>query len=415
MFFFTSNILSRFFSKNPSFLLLFIALYPSVHGDLLALGKIKNPENVRVLLTRQTAAVSFEITGDVQLFAGGVKRAEVRKKNIANIRVAGNRLLVNIAGNEFSDTSFTFLPKTEESSFKLNNRVYSGTFSLFVRDKASLLINTIGFNSYLESVLSAELGKLEFASITSFLEAFAVVVRTYTLLRIASPRDGYDVESSTVDQLYLGINTLPAYAEAVGKTDRKVLYCDDGLAPVFYHTACGGMTESYANIYGGKSFAHLSPVSDGMPPACTEYRGFMWVDSISIADIIDNLNAQKYVKNDAADSIEAIRIESRFPSGRVNKLLITFGSGDTVSVFSNKIRSILTRKKNRILRSTLFEFIPLSESDSGDYVIVKGRGNGHGVGLCQWGAMKMSKENSTAEEILSHYFPGTVERIIDEE
>ena len=49
---------------------------------------------------------------------------------------------------------------------------------------------------------------------------------------------------------------------------------------------------------------------------------------------------------------------------------------------------------------------------SGNDFIFYGRGWGHGVGMCQWGAMAMAEQGYTAEKILAHYYPGTSVRKI---
>ena len=72
-------------------------------------------------------------------------------------------------------------------------------------------------------------------------------------------------------------------------------------------------------------------------------------------------------------------------------------------LYGNEIRSrIRTAKKNRMLWSTLFEV-----ERSGSDIIIKGKGFGHGVGLCQWGAIGQSRQGKSYKQILEHYFPGT--------
>ena len=56
-----------------------------------------------------------------------------------------------------------------------------------------------------------------------------------------------------------------------------------------------------------------------------------------------------------------------------------------------------------ILKSTLFNI----NLDDNKNIVITGKGNGHGVGLCQWGAIGQSKKGIGYKEILNHYFPGT--------
>jgi len=79
------------------------------------------------------------------------------------------------------------------------------------------------------------------------------------------------------------------------------------------------------------------------------------------------------------------------------------GEEISVKIYGNDIRGVLkTGEGKSDLWSTLFD----TEKD-GDRIIINGKGFGHGVGLCQWGAIHLSKEGWNYEDILEHYFPGT--------
>ncbi len=75
----------------------------------------------------------------------------------------------------------------------------------------------------------------------------------------------------------------------------------------------------------------------------------------------------------------------------------------SIIIKGNEIRSILrTADGKNILWSTLFDLSLKSNS-----IVIRGKGFGHGVGLCQWGAMALSQKGWSYEEILNHYYPGT--------
>jgi stage II sporulation protein D len=104
--------------------------------------------------------------------------------------------------------------------------------------------------------------------------------------------------------------------------------------------------------------------------------------------------------------VDDIYISSRFESGRVNELEIIL-SGDTgrkeVLLYGNDLRwRIRTAKNNSVLWSTLFNV-----ERSGNEITLNGKGFGHGVGLCQWGAIGQSRQGKNYKQILAHYFPGT--------
>ncbi|MBK7377809.1 MAG: hypothetical protein IPJ03_02200 [Ignavibacteriales bacterium] len=105
--------------------------------------------------------------------------------------------------------------------------------------------------------------------------------------------------------------------------------------------------------------------------------------------------------------LKILKILSRFPSGRVNELQLDLQDSNSfekhVSLFGNSMRSIIRNSDNSaILRSTLFDIETLEDS-----IKISGRGNGHGVGLCQWGAIYQSQNKKNYKTILDFYFPGT--------
>ena len=104
-----------------------------------------------------------------------------------------------------------------------------------------------------------------------------------------------------------------------------------------------------------------------------------------------------------------MRVRSRSRSGRVWELAVTTTSGEII-VPAHALRLVLRRagRPEQILRSNLFK-IAVRRAASGDtasVVIASGAGSGHGVGLCQTGAIGMARDGSAAEEILTHYYPG---------
>jgi len=110
---------------------------------------------------------------------------------------------------------------------------------------------------------------------------------------------------------------------------------------------------------------------------------------------------------DSNDFLKDIKVIKRAPSGRVIELELVFGDR-IVSLKYDQIRKILRGENGEMLRSTLFRII-IEKNQSGDIVTVRlvGGGNGHGVGMCQWGAIGMANAGYRFQEILKHYYRGT--------
>ncbi len=156
------------------------------------------------------------------------------------------------------------------------------------------------------------------------------------------------------------------------------------------------------NVFSSNDEPYLRSIKDGNDPFCSIAPNFEWEETYSDKTFLERLKTSGYDIN-SAERIIQIKINNRFPSGRVDELEIDLSGGETVKLYGNKIRSIIRTADNRsILRSTLFN-IYFNNSE----INIIGKGNGHGVGLCQWGSIGMSQKGYDYKYILSHYFPGT--------
>ena len=185
-----------------------------------------------------------------------------------------------------------------------------------------------------------------------------------------------------------------------------ILKYDDNTATIFYHSTCGGFTESSQNVFTKSQIPYLISIKDGNGPNCNISPRYEWEEIYSRESIVKRLKDYNLLDNKNY-SIEYITIASRYNSGRVNELEIVitddFDEESIVTIKGNEIRSILRTANNKsILWSTLFDV----QLDS-DKIIISGKGFGHGVGLCQWGAISLSKNGRSYSEILDLYYPGT--------
>ncbi|HEX9253288.1 MAG TPA: SpoIID/LytB domain-containing protein, partial [Ignavibacteriaceae bacterium] len=176
---------------------------------------------------------------------------------------------------------------------------------------------------------------------------------------------------------------------------------------MFYHSTCGGQTEDVSNVFSKKNIAYLSGVKDGDQPFCKISPRYEWSENYTESTFVDRLYAAQIIESKNY-KISDIKINSKFSSGRVNELEIILSDSDggekNVFMFGNRIRNIIrTGDSKSILKSTLFN-ITLDDKKN---ILITGKGNGHGVGFCQWGAIGQSKMGIDYKEILNHYFPGT--------
>lgn len=191
----------------------------------------------------------------------------------------------------------------------------------------------------------------------------------------------------------------------VDSTRGQLLFYNGNIATIFYHSTCGGYTENVENVFKSNSFPYLISKKDGSPENCIISPRFNWEESLSENLIIKRLLESNYI-TDKNCKLKSIDIISRFNSGRVKELKLSIIENKKlkeVFLYSNNIRFVLRNSKGSILPSSNF----LIQKQTGNVYRLKGIGYGHGVGICQWGSIKLSKDGTNFKEILNYYFPKT--------
>ncbi|OQW47417.1 MAG: hypothetical protein A4S09_15325 [Proteobacteria bacterium SG_bin7] len=264
----------------------------------------------------------------------------------------------------------------------------SGKFSRFI------VLGVLKLESYLTGVLP---GEMPLSWPLEALKAQLVTARTYTLKQIENRRNEiYDVDSTVRDQLF--IYDAPMTDEkkknlnlALEATRGLVLSNTKGdVVLANYHADCGGQTELAKNVwnYGVTGVA----VSDY---TCAFRPSGQWTFRISTQRLLNKIRSE--VTAPSSSKLASIELMSSTVSGRVNVLGFVFADGSRSEIMATRLRELLGYS---LLKSTRFEAFLL-----GDQITFTGRGFGHGVGLCQWGARDLAKSGKSFREILAHYFP----------
>ncbi len=260
---------------------------------------------------------------------------------------------------------------------------YSGKIEVFKGKNGLFVVNELPIEEYIKGVVKVEVGEnwpLE------ALKAQAVAVRTYAIYNVEYKKDGvYHVTSSTLSQLYKGLKTDPNVEEAVNSTRGEILTYNGKPVNALYHSTSGGLTELPEEIFG-KAFPYLKSVE------CDSSSSpfYIWERRIQLKELERLLR----LKN-----LEVVDVDSTTKTGRAKE--VKFTGKEYEKLFSaNELRKILGWKR---LPSTWF-----SISMYDDLVIFKGKGYGHGVGMCQWSAMEMAKKGASYKDILAVFYPGTV-------
>ncbi len=301
-------------------------------------------------------------------------------------------------------------------------------------DDGITLINRLPLETYLECVVGSEMNP---EAPLEFLKAHAVISRSWALGKILGnhPEDNagridtpdtligwddtashtsFDVCSDDHCQRYQGIQPIsPQALEAIRSTAGEVLLNPDGsLLDARFSKCCGGHTERFSTCWQDYEVTGLDSIDD---PWCApekvtsevlrsvvkDYdlsaaKATGWREVISKADIEGNLR-QKFGRS--VGTIKTIEAIKRGASGRISLLRIEGSEGALTLGKELWIRRLLSPTH---LYSSWFEI-----EDKGEYLILRGRGWGHGVGLCQIGAARMALDGAPYPRILSFYYPAT--------
>ncbi len=371
--------------------------------------------NIRVLINENQDQFELSVDSKIRLVSGNNVLAKIKSGNKLFITLQSPQIQINISDTKFTADSFFLVSDDDDSIIRVNNKKYRGRIKIFSANSQIKIINQIGLEDYVKGVITKEMPVGRGDENYEALKAFSICIRTYALVKIFERKAYYDIYPDTRDQVYGGADAENSYTNSVvDETKGLILSYNDSPAVIFYHAACGGFTEDVKNVFTNNDLPYLKSIKDGNDPFCSIAPKFYWTEEFSEELFLSRLFDAGLI-NSKDFSIKQIEIKSRFESGRVNELVITLSTpgkiDKKISLYGNKIRGIIkTADGKSILRSTLFDV----SIDKNKNVIISGKGYGHGVGFCQWGAIGQSKQGINYKTILNHYFPGIqIEKIYD--
>jgi stage II sporulation protein D len=226
----------------------------------------------------------------------------------------------------------------------------------------------------------------------------------------------YDMLATVADQVYGGVDAeRPLSDAAVAATHNMVMMYDGRVINAPYHSNSGGVTAAASEVWRSGDEPYLVSVSDRIP-GTDHYYGedsprFKWTRTLSgseLASLIDRYLPQySSAQRGRVGTLRKITVTGRTPSGRVAGLVFETDRG-RFTVRGNDVRFILRTPGGDILPSTLFTVD--EDTDKRGRVTqltINGGGNGHGVGMDQWGAIARARAGQDVLTILRTYYPGT--------
>ncbi|MCD6248888.1 MAG: SpoIID/LytB domain-containing protein [candidate division Zixibacteria bacterium] len=300
------------------------------------------------------------------------------------------------------------IPRGVGNRVKFDKRRYRGIMRLLPRGEVVRVINIVYMEDYLRGVVPPEIGARTEYELEA-VKAQAIAARTYAMAHLKQyAGEPYDVKSSIMDQVYDGASGENKLAnKAIDQTAGRVIMYQDELINAYFHSTCGGRTDDIADVWDRKDIPYLKSVDD--QEACSWSKYYNWSETFTEQQLRGRI--EQYLASDRGrdlriGQITDLSIVDRTAGGRVRKLLVRTDL-DVFSFQKDRIRWVIGRTSNPdlILPSDRFDLD--IERDSGQNIVrvtFQGQGYGHGVGMCQCGAIGHSRNGWSCDSILTHYY-----------
>jgi stage II sporulation protein D len=313
---------------------------------------------------------------------------------------------------------------TENRFVVANGRRYRGRINITSGRGGLTVVNRVNVESYVAGVVGPEIGARRPDEVAAVL-AQAVVSRSFAVKnRGRWEAFGFDAYADTRDQVYLGVAVETNQVwDAVRRTAGQVLRYNGDVIDAYFHSTCGfstaGVEEAFAT---SRTRPYLRPVSDARGDGaggghyyCDISPRFRWReewDASKLRAILSRtLPTVTPLSGDGLQRITDVTVSRTTRSGRVGELRIVFERGD-IRVAGPDVRSVLRPDADRLLSSAAFQLTVTKANGEVTRLVAAGAGSGHGVGMCQWGAIGRARAGQDYRAILTTYFPGTkIEKI----
>lgn len=363
--------------------------------------------SVRVRLNDAAEAVrigttgSYRLLGGPALVAGGAGRMAEQE-----VRWTGSYWQVGKTGVRASSLRLVSLG---DSVVLCDGRGYRGQLLLRPADGQRFVVdNHVPLEAYLAGVLARELPRLWHEEAY---KAQAVAARTYVLyeMRHGGRTRDYDVHDDQRSQVYGGVvDETPKSIAAVLDTAGQVLVVGpagvEHIFKAYYSSTCGGVTNPAEGLEAQDQ--QVAPLGGGVVcNDCSRAGRYRWAAVLLSKPAIYAALATAYPKLAALGSLEQVRLLSTTPWGRPQWLELVGTGGRNERLRADDFRLALLRHGPPEAKSLYSMNCTVREAGA-QFSFENGRGFGHGVGLCQYGAQGKALRGLKYHEILYAYYPG---------
>ena len=314
------------------------------------------------------------------------KKAKRVKGRAIAIKVDKKGLLIE--GKKYTGDSFSV--RAQDNHITVNGTVYYGALYVCQYNHSWHLVNYVPLEEYVVSVLKSESWPGWPLEVN---KAFAITSRTYVIAMVCNGRKSklpYHIKNSNIHQTYKGVHTEKLLRDAVLQTRGQFLAYNNKPITAMFDSCCGGVIPAYID---GVDFKKAPYLARTYPCTfCKNCKIFNWqveydMGTLSqllapVAKPLGIIKDLKISKKDKAGLVKEI-----IAKGLRSPMLLT-------------IKHLYSSLKG--IKSFCF-----STQRKMDKLIFRGKGYGHHIGLCQWGAREMVRQGWDYKSILQFYYPCT--------
>jgi len=318
------------------------------------------------------------------------------------------------------DTPLIARATDPDGTVTFNGRRYRGELVVSAAEGGLLVVNRLAVDDYVKGVVPLEIGTSAAADVAA-VEAQAVAARSYALTHLAGTRRAWDMVATVNDQVYGGATAETRLGNAaVDATAGLVLLYAGRAVNAPYHAACGGTTAEAPDVWRSAGEPYLRRVSDQVPGSerfyCDHASRFRWTRSYDRDELRESV--ARYLRKlpggagTGAGEVRDVRVLTVTPAGRVATLAVETGRR-TVTLRGNEMRDLLRSPSGEMLSSTYFSADVAHGGGGVERLTLRGGGYGHGIGMCQSGAIGRARAGHDFRTILRTYYPGTTVGRVD--
>ena len=359
---------------------------------------------IRVLLKEvaDTKKVDWCIksaTGFVVFSRENQKKRHLYKRDTLSVSVHNGVFYIN--GKKYAKDQIFIMPDVPSGAksqvmLELDDTHYLGAFVLTMHNDGAYLVNHLDLEDYVRCVLPAESWPGWPYELN---KAFCIMFRSYGIATLLEDRKirakrgivvPYDIKNTNVHQIYKGYEPSAEFEKIIKETRGLVVAYDDKPILAMFDGCCGGVIPAKKR---GIDFVKAPYLKRTYPCTyCKDSKLYRWeIDFMS--DYLGDYFKKEFPK---FTRIRDIKVMQRDDAGIVTKVCVV-DTKRSYEVSGAKFKSLV-----RELKSCCF-----SIKRHGDIVTIKGKGYGHHMGVCQWGARQMIEQGKNYKEVLKFYYPGT--------